>query len=421
MFERPRGTNDWGPADTVKRRRVESAFVRLADSFGFREIQTPMFESLELFTARSGPAIVRELYAFKDQGGRDLALRPEFTASILRFYVADLRSLPKPVKLYCYGAAFRYEEPQKGRYREFEQLDAEIIGGAALPSDAEVLALAIGTMKAIGLRRVRARIGHIGMLRAYLPFKPEEQAVVLHAIDKKNTAMLHDELKRLGKPDLEEPLRRLAHLNGDVHVLDDASRILGGAGKDSLDYLRRLDGELGRYGIASTEYSFDMGVVRGLDYYTGMVFEIDSPNLGAEKQVCGGGAYNLAEIFGGESVPQTGFALGLDRLVMAADAEGVSAKAERFDAYVIPIGEAVRGKAVEILAKLRSNGVRADIDLVGRGPSKNLDYANSIGARYAILVGERELKGNAVALRDMATGEQKQVSLESLIDNLRRP
>jgi histidyl-tRNA synthetase len=161
-------------------------------------------------------------------------------------------------------------------------------------------------------------------------------------------------------------------------------------------------------------------VVRGLDYYTGMVFEIDSPNLGAEKQVGGGGAYTLAELFGGEPVPQTGFALGLDRLVMAADAEGVSLKAVPFDAYVVPIGEAVRGRAVEIVTKLRSSGLRADIDLVGRGPSKNLDYANSIGARYAILVGERELKGNAVALRDMATGEQKQVSLENLVEILRR-
>jgi histidyl-tRNA synthetase len=420
MFERPRGTNDWGPADMVKRRGVGSAFAGLADSFGFREVQTPTFESLELFTTKSGPTIVRELYAFKDQGGRDLALRPEFTASILRFYVAELRSLPKPVKVYCRGAAFRYEEPQKGRYREFEQLDAEIIGGATLPSDAEVLALAIGTMKAIGLKRVKARIGHIGMLRAYLPFKPEQQGVILHAIDKKNTAMLHDELKRLGKPNLEEPLRRLAELSGDVHVLDDAARILGAPGKEGLDYLRHLDAELSRHGVGPSEYSFDMGVVRGLDYYTGMVFEIDSPNLGAEKQVGGGGAYTLAELFGGEPVPQTGFALGLDRLVMAADAEGVSMKAVPFDAYVVPIGEAVRGRAVEIVTKLRSSGLRADIDLVGRGPSKNLDYANSIGARYAILVGERELKGNAVALRDMATGEQKQVSLENLVEILRR-
>src|SRR2546428_330135 len=132
MFERPRGTNDWGPEDMAKRRFVESRFVQLAESFGFREVSTPTFESLELFTAKSGPAIVRELYAFKDQGDRDLALRPEFTASILRFYVSDLRSRPKPLKLYSTGNVFRYEEPQKGRYREFSQVNAEIIGGRGI-------------------------------------------------------------------------------------------------------------------------------------------------------------------------------------------------------------------------------------------------------------------------------------------------
>ena len=421
MFERPRGTNDWGPDEMVKRRRVESAFVHLAESFGFREIQTPTFESLALFTTKSGPTIVRELYAFKDQGGRDLALRPEFTGSMLRFYVAELRSLPKPLKVYTRGAVFRYEEPQKGRYREFEQLDAEIIGGSPLASDAEALALAIGTMKAIGLRRVKARIGHIGMLRSYLPFKPAEQGVLLHAIDKENRPMLRDELKRLGKPDLTDSIERLTALVGDVGILDDAAKILGKAGREGLDYLRQLDAALAHYGISPSDYAFDMGVVRGLDYYTGMVFEIDSPNLGAEKQVGGGGAYALAEVFGGEAVPQTGFALGLDRLVMAADAEQVaSSPVERLDAYIVPIGEAVRGRSLELLTRLRASGFRADIDLVGRGPSKNLDYANAIGARYAILLGDRELKGNAVAVRDMATGEQKQVSLESLVEAIAR-
>src|SRR3989449_4334619 len=165
MFERPRGTNDWGPEDMAERRLVESRFIQLAESFGFREVSTPTFESLELFTAKSGPAIVRELYAFKDQGGRDLALRPEFTASILRFYVSDLRSRPKPLKLYSTGNVFRYEEPQKGRYREFSQVNAEIIGGAALPSDAEGPPPAIGTMRAVGGQQVEARVRNNASLR----------------------------------------------------------------------------------------------------------------------------------------------------------------------------------------------------------------------------------------------------------------
>ncbi len=419
MFERPRGTNDWGPDDMAKRRLVETRFVRLAESFGFREIQTPLFESLELFTAKSGPGIVQELYEFKDKGGRGIALRPEFTASIVRFYVAGLRSQPKPVKVYCHGPAFRYEEPQKGRYREFEQLDVEVIGGATLASDAEVLALGIGTMRAIGLRQVKARIGHIGMLRAYLPFSPEDQAKVLHALDKKNLPMLQDELRRLKREDLADPLTQLIALRGDASVLEAAQKLLEGKGGEAFAYLRQLSELLAHYGIPSADYEFDMGVVRGLDYYTGMVFEIDSPNLGAEKQVGGGGAYTLAELFGGEPVAQTGFALGVDRLVMAAEAEGVFGPTPSLDAYVVPIGEKVRGRALEVLATLRAAGLRADIDLLGRGPSKNLDYANAVHARFAVLVGERELKGNAVAVRDMASGAQREVSLETLVAELR--
>ncbi len=419
MFERPRGTNDWGPEEMAKRRFVESRFIQLAESFGFREVSTPTFESLDLFTAKSGPGILRELYAFKDQGGRDLALRPEFTASILRFYVSSLRSLPKPLKLYTAGNAFRYEEPQKGRYREFYQLNAEIIGGAPLPSDAEALALAIGTMRAIGLKQVKARIGNIGILRSFLPFPPADQGVVLHSLDKRNFPMLDTELARLGRKDLATPLRKLVELSGDASVLNEASKVLGGTAKEGLAYLRDIAGLLDDYGISRSDYAFDMGVVRGLDYYTGMVFEIDSPNLGAEKQVGGGGAYRLAEVFGGEPVAQTGFALGLDRLVMAAEAEGTLEAPRPLDAYIVPVGDTARKRAIQVLTSLRAAGLGADIDLVGRGPSKNLDYANAIGARFAILLGERELKAGRATVREMATGAQREVALDDLVDAVR--
>jgi len=419
MVERPRGTNDWGPEDMAKRRFVESRFIQLAESFGFREVSTPTFESLELFTAKSGLGIVRELYAFKDQGGRDLALRPEFTASILRFYVSSLRSLPKPLKLYTAGNAFRYEEPQKGRYREFYQLNAEIIGGASLPSDAEAVALAIGTMRAIGLKQVKARIGNIGVLRSFLPFSPTDQSIVLHSLDKRNFPMLDAELARLGRKDLSTPLRKLVELSGDASILNDAAKVLGGASTEGLDYLRDLAGFLDDYGVSRSDYTFDMGVVRGLDYYTGMVFEIDSPNLGAEKQVGGGGAYRLSEIFGGEPVAQTGFALGLDRLVMAAEAEGTIEAPRPLDAYVVPVGDTARKKAIQILTSLRAAGLGADIDLIGRGPSKNLDYANAIGARFAVILGERELKQGRATVREMATGVQREVALDDLVDTVR--
>jgi len=231
--------------------------------------------------------------------------------------------------------------------------------------------------------------------------------------------MLEAELVRLGRKDLASPLRKIVELSGDASVLTEAGKVLGGTAKEGLDYLRDIAGLLDDYGISRSDYAFDMGVVRGLDYYTGMVFEIESPNLGAEKQVGGGGAYRLAEVFGGESVAQTGFALGLDRLVMAAEAERTIEAPRPLDAYIVPVGDAARKKATQVLTSLRAAGLGADIDLVGRGPSKNLDYANAIGARFAVLLGERELKAGRATVREMATGAQREVALDDLVDAVR--
>ena len=232
--------------------------------------------------------------------------------------------------------------------------------------------------------------------------------------------MLEAELGRLGRKDLASPLRKVIELSGDASVLDDASKILGASAKEGLAYLRDLAGLLDDYGIRRSDYAFDLGVVRGLDYYTGMVFEIDSPNLGAEKQVGGGGAYRLAEVFGGEAVAQTGFALGLDRLVMSAEAERTIEPPRPLDAYIVPVGDGSRKKAIQILTSLRAAGLGADIDLIGRGPSKNLDYANAIGARFAVILGERELKQGRATLREMASGVQREIAIEDLVDAVRR-
>src|SRR5256885_8795019 len=183
------------------------------------------------------------------------------------------------------------------------------------------------------------------------------------------------DLARLGRPDLAKSLRSLVELSGDASILDKAARILEGAGNAGFEYLQKIADLLDAYGVSRKDYAFDMGVVRGLDYYTGMVFEIDSPNLGAEKQVGGGGAYNLAEVFGGERIAQTGFALGLDRLVMSAEAEKAIEPPRPPDAYVVAIGGAAPRKAIQGLTALRAPGLGAGIALVGRGPSQNPDHA----------------------------------------------
>ncbi len=416
-FEPPRGTNDFGPEEMARRRAVESALRDAAHRFGFREIATPTFEHLDLFTAKSGPGIVEELYAFKDKGGRDIALRPEFTASIVRFYVSELRNLPKPVKVFSVGSVFRYEEPQKGRYREFTQFNAEVIGAPALQGDAEVIALAIECLRSVGVKDVAVRIGHIGMLRAYLKLPPEDQGKVLHWLDKRNFPALKEELARLRMEGLEAPLREYIDLKGGPEVLDRGAAILQGGGKEGFDYLKKLAARLRAYGIEDVTY--DLGVVRGLDYYTGMVFEVDSPNLGAERQVMGGGAYTLAELFGGEPVPQTGFAFGLDRVVLAAQAEGVTLPVPRLDCYVVPIGDSQQARALEALNALRRAGVSADIDLLGRGPSRNLDYANTLKARFAVLLGESEAKKGIVAVKDLDSGRQEEMPVEDFIARMK--
>src|SRR5256712_12180835 len=186
--------------------------------------------------------------------------------------------------------------------------------------------------------------------------------------------MLDAELARLGRPDLSKPLRALVELSGDASILDKAAKILEGAGSAGFEYLQKIADLLDAYGVSRKDYAFDMGVVRGVDYYTGMVFEIDSPNLGAEKQVGDGGADNLAEVFGGERIAQTGFALGLDRLVMSAEAEKTIEPPPPPDAYLVPIGGGAPREAIQVLPPLRAAGPRADHGLVRRGPSQNLDY-----------------------------------------------
>jgi histidyl-tRNA synthetase len=225
------------------------------------------------------------------------------------------------------------------------------------------------------------------------------------------------ELEAAGLGHLEGMLMKIVSLRGDQEILEKAREIVGNAGAaKALDYLGKLGEILNAYGIQGITY--DLGVVRGLDYYNGMVFEVHHRPLGAASQVCGGGAYSLTEVFGGEPISTTGFGMGIDRVLLAMELESVQTPSSRFLAYVIPVGQSARLKAVAISMQLRRSGLAVDLDLVGRGPSKNLEYANSLKARYAILVGEAELARNAVAVRDLTSGDQQEVPIESLVSHL---
>ena len=400
MIQCPRGTRDFLPDEMEKRRFYENRLRSTARSFGFREVETPIFEDSELFILRSGPNVLKELYAFEDKGGRELALRPEMTAPVVRMFVNGMSNEPKPIKLFYFGQCFRYERPQSGRYREFFQFGAEIIGGETPQTDAEAIALASSMLGALGVKDYRLRIGHIGVLRqkiADIGVPKERTAEVLQKLDKKMYDEARPLLLDMGVDESQiEDLFSMTETVGGKEVLD---KVPGEAG----DWLRTVVAYLDAMGVEDVE--IDLGVVRGLDYYTGMVFEAEAPALGAEKQICGGGSYTLSELFGGEKVFSTGFAVGFDRALLALEKEGTSYTPDGIDAYVIPASDDVRIKAAEIASMLRSEGISVDQDIMCRKMAKAMKFASSARASFAVIIGSRELESGSVMLRDMTRAE----------------
>jgi histidyl-tRNA synthetase len=359
MIQRPRGTRDFAPHEMAERRRVEQAMREACHRAGFGEVVTPTFEHSELY------------------------------------YV---------------GNCFRYENPQSGRFREFFQLGAEIVGSKNPETDAEAIALAVNCIRASGLKGYKVRIGHIGILKSLVQTEitdPQAMPDVMRMLDKEDFDALGDMFDARALPrQLFDRITTIAEMKGPVGVLDNLEE------SGAIDHLREVFRILALHGIEDCEV--DLGIVRGLDYYTGMVFEIDAPALGAEKQIMGGGSYTLSELFGGEPVFSTGFAIGIDRVMLALAAESDKDLYLPVDAYVIPAKDDMRDEAFRIVAQLRAAGIRADVDLMRRTMSKNLKYAASIGARFAVIVGRKEMEKSSVTLRDMASGDQRLTPIEDL-------
>ena len=417
-FQRPRGTRDFPPEEMEQRRFVESKLRQVAHSFNFGEVMTPTFENTELFIAKSGPAIIDEIYAFKDKGDREISLRPELTAAVMRYYVNELHTRPKPLKLYYMGNCFRYERPQKGRYREFFQFGAEIIGARSLEADAEILALAHACVMGSGAKISDFRIGHLGILEAL--FNKYEiakgfQTNIRRYLDKRDFDSMFTYFSKSSlDPAALDALTEIVGVQGSPsHVIKKAEDYLS-EDCDPIIYLKDLIERLNAYGIQDNQVSIDLGVARGLDYYTGMVFEIDAASLGAESQVCGGGAYSLSETFGGQKIFSTGFAFGFDRLMLAREQnDGAKAK---LDTYFIPVSDKAKIKCVELASELRENGISADIDLLDRKMGKALGYANTIGAVNAVIIGDKELVSKKAMVKVMDSGEQVPVEFSKLLD-----
>jgi histidyl-tRNA synthetase len=407
-----------------QRRRVEAVIRQTAERFGFREVSTPTFESTELFVMKSGDAIVEELYAFEDKGGREISLRPELTAPVVRLYANNLQDAPKPVKFFYLGNCYRYERTQAGRYREFTQFGAEILGGDDVLINAEIIALATAILKNVGLGNHEVRIGYLDILRTLMEdmgIEIKKQGQYMTKVDKGDMDGLRQALDNAGKsgPDVDL-LAEVASLRGDVkETVDSARKLLGNkkAALEALDTLEKILDLLEKYDIG--DYSVDLGIARGLDYYAGMVFEVDVPTLGAEKQVCGGGSYSLTELFGLEAMPCTGFAIGFDRLVLALDGKGAATPEPGLLVYVVPFPES-RKEALALATDLRKAGLAADIDVSARNLSKNLKYAAAINATHAIIMGTKELAKGKVTIRDMDSGKQTEVKLGKVVEHVKK-
>lgn len=406
MIEKPRGTRDLGPDQMKSRKKVEKSLRETAESFGYEEVLTPTFEHTELFLERSGPSIVEEIYSFEDKGGREIALRPEFTASIMRMYAEGMREKSKPLKLFYFGPAFRYERPQSGRYREFWHFGTELIGVGTAKADAENIALSYYCLKEAGLDDITMKISNLQILEDFLKEKAisrEDRESIYHAIDnEKETKALMEEFD-LGNEFLEliqAPFEEIPNL------IEDTS---------SYEYLDNVIDLLSNYGMDKEDYEIDLKIVRGLDYYSGVVFEIDVESLGAQKQICGGGDYNLGDIFGID-IPSKGFAIGFDRLHLALDQENELPEKKREGCYIIPLDDEVLSYSYEVLSELRDARLKADIDLKDRNIGNALGYADKRGFKYSLIIGEDEVERDEVALKDMGSGEQENVDKKKVVE-----
>ncbi len=432
MVQRPRGTRDFTPAVMNRRLAFEKLLETKALTHGFKRVQTPIFETLDLFTAKSGPGVVKQLYAFQDKSDRSLTLRPELTAPVMRMVSDEMRSSPKPLRLSYFGQCFRYEESKKGRYREFFQYGVELIGASGPLAEAEVVSLAIDMLDACGLQDYEVRIGHVGILRDILTGlglsqdgEPESPvASAMRFLDKGDWNGLSELFSTKGiDSSATQNLKTLSELDGGIETLESAREILSSmnVALDSVDDLSSLLSSIESLAPNPPSMKVNLCVARGLDYYTGMVFEVNVAELGGEGQVLGGGSYKLLHLFGLEDLdPSCGFGLGFDRVLLALESQ-----AERASRTEVVPGETPEpstlmlpfkvdaSSVLAIVKNLRDIGHNVELDLRGKNIGKSLDWASKNGFTNVIIVGPQDVENQQCSVKNLISGEQSVVALNS--------
>jgi histidyl-tRNA synthetase len=390
------------PGEVEHWRELEARIHELAARYAFQEIRTPVVEHTEVFQRTVGEAtdmVEKEMYTFTDRGGRSLSLRPEGTAAVMRAYLEHgLRQQPQPAKFYYIAPMFRYDRPQRGRYRQHTQFGAEVIGSPDPAADAEVLVLPIRLMQAMGLTEVEVHLNSVGDAAC----RPRYLAA-LRAHFRPHADQLCDDCRRRLE---RNPLRVLDCKKEACHrIAQDAP--------SSIQYLcapcaAHLEGVKQHFDLLGVRYVIDPFIVRGLDYYTRTAVEVFSGRLGAQNAMFGGGRYDgLAEQLGGPPTPGVGFGFGLDRLLLVAEGEGLLPRRDwAVEVMVVTVGEGARREGVVLLDALRQAGVRAEGDLLGRDARAQFKHADRIGARLALVLGDQELAAGTVTVREMRSGDQ---------------
>ena len=413
-FQAPKGTFDLIPPQSAAFLAVREAMAAVVRRAGYGYVETPAFEDTALFkrgVGESSDIVTKEMYTFTTRGGVSLTLRPEGTASVVR--AALQHNLDKgalPVKLYYSGSYFRYEQPQKGRYRHFSQVGAEVLGSEDPLVDVEIITLAAQAFSNLGLRQVRLLLNTLGDKECRPVYR----------------AALQEFLRGL---DLDEATRARIEIN-PLRVLDDKRPEVRAQVADApviADYLcdacKKYHEEVQTLlSIGGVAFEDDPKLVRGLDYYTRTTFEFVHDGLGAQSAIGGGGRYDgLSEELGGPPLPSVGWALGVDRTVLALEAEGVEppGSGRAVDVFAVPLGEAARHMLFGLVLKLRAEGVNADFAFGGKGLKGAMKAADRSGARYALVAGERDLSADVVQLKDMESGEQVPVPIDQLVSTIK--
>lgn len=404
----PKGTNDILPADSWKWQYIEWEIRKICGEFCIHEIRTPVFEHTELFQRGVGDTtdvVEKEMYTFLDKGERSITLRPEGTASAARSFIEHgLFNDPQPTKLFYLISCYRYEKPQAGRYREFRQFGVEYFGSQEPSIDAELMGLPMLLYQRLGLKGLHLNINSIGC-----PTCRKTYNETLRAFLKPH----YDELCETCKRRYEKNPMRIMDCKSPVckEIVKDAPKLLDHICSECADHFQAVQQYLDAMGIA---YEIDPYIVRGLDYYTKTVFEIVAENKNSNNTICGGGRYDgLVEELGGSHVPACGFALGMERLLLTLEEQGVELPQQGdVDIFVGNIGTDAAFAAQKLVSDLRAAGLRAEKDHLGRSVKTQMKYANKLGARYALILGDDEIKNGRVRLKNMDEGTETECALE---------